>query len=275
MSEAREALLSVKSHSVFFRMYDRGFKYRDSQVINKLSIDVMPGEIAAIVGASGAGKSVLAHSILGLLPDNARTEGEIWYDGTKLTQVDKERLRGIEIALIPQSVNYLDPLMKVGGQVVIPRKGDGGGKVRTQMTEVLFARYGLAKEVMDYYPFQLSGGMTRRVLVCAAFSCGARLVIADEPTPGMDRQAVEETVSLFRSLAKEGCGVMLITHDIDMALRVADKVSVFLDGTVIETAGIEAFSGKGERLRHPFSRALYNALPQNGFHSSQKETALI
>jgi peptide/nickel transport system ATP-binding protein len=273
MSEARKPLLSVKSHSVFFRMYDRGFSHCDSQVIDNLSIDVMAGEVAAIVGASGAGKSVLAHSILGLLPDNAWTEGDIRYDGAKLTQADKERLRGIEIALIPQSVNYLDPLMKVGGQVVIPRKGDGGGKIRAQKTEELLARYGLAKEVMNYYPFQLSGGMTRRVLVCAASSCGARLIIADEPTPGMDGQAVAETVSLFRSLAKEGCGVMLITHDIDMALQAADTVSVFLSGTIIETASIDAFSGKGRKLRHPFSRALYNALPQNGFHSGQKEAA--
>lgn len=271
MIKKRESLLSVRSLSVSFQMYIKGVRHKESPVIRNLSIDVAPGEIVAVAGASGSGKSVLAHSILGLLPENARTQGDIVYDGTLLCQKEKERLRGNEIVLIPQSVNYLDPLMKVADQILMPRKGDGGRACRREQAGQLIARYGLEKKVLDYYPFQLSGGMARRVLVSAAASCGARLVIADEPTPGMDEAAIAETVRLFRGLAKKGCGVMLITHDIEMALQAADRVAVFLEGTVVETAHITAFDGNGEQLKHPFSKALAQARPANGFTGSRKE----
>lgn len=265
MNQTGKPLLSVRALSVSFQMYDSGFRHRDSQVIADLSINVASGEIVAVVGASGSGKSVLAHSILGLLPENARMQGEIAYKGVVLSQKDKKKLRGREIALIPQSVNYLDPLMKVANQLLIPRRGDGGNAARREKAGELLARYGLGKEVLNYYPFQLSGGMARRVLVSTASSCGAGLVIADEPTPGMDEASVAETVRLFRALAEKGCGVMLITHDIEMAVQAAHRIAVFLDGTVVETADAGAFKGNGKKLNHPFSRALCSARPQNGF----------
>lgn len=274
MKEKREPLLSVRSLSVSFRMYTRGVHHRHSQVIRNLSIDVAPGEIVAIAGASGSGKSVLAHSILGLLPENALIQGDIIYEGKILDQKDKERIRGNEIVLIPQSVNYLDPLMKVANQILIPQQGDGGRHARREQAGRLLARYGLDKKVLNYYPFQLSGGMARRILVSTAASREVRLVIADEPTPGMDETAVAETVRLFRGLASKGCGVMLITHDIEMALQAADRVAVFLDGTVVETADINAFEGGSEQLEHPFSRALSRARPKNGFIGSRKEVHL-
>lgn len=273
METTQTPLLEVRDHSVYFRMYDKGFRQRDSQVIRNLSITVNPGEVLAVVGASGSGKSVLAHSILGLLPKNAWTEGAIVFDGKELMQKDKERLRGKEISLIPQSVTYLDPLMKVGDQVLEPKRGDGGRPARRATAAELLSRYDLGQEVLEYYPFQLSGGMTRRVLVSTASSAGARLVVADEPTPGMDQRSVAETVRLFRAFADQGCGVVLITHDIEMGLQTADRVAVFLDGTVVEVASVEDFTGRGEALSHPFSRALWNALPSNGFHSSTKEAA--
>lgn len=274
MEEKRAPLLTVRSLSVYFRMYTRGVHHRNSGVISNLSIAVAPGEIVAIVGASGSGKSVLAHSILGLLPENALLRGDIIYDGNILEQKDKERIRGNEVVLIPQSVNYLDPLMKVANQILVPHKGDGGRAARREQAGRLIGRYGLDKKVLDYYPFQLSGGMARRVLVSTAASQEVRLVIADEPTPGMDEMAVAETVRLFRGLAKKGCGVMLITHDIEMALQAADRVAVFLDGTVVETADITAFDGNEEQLKHPFSRALSLARPKNGFIGSRKEAGL-
>jgi peptide/nickel transport system ATP-binding protein len=230
-------------------------------VISSLSVSIYPGEILAVVGASGSGKSLLAHAVLGLLPGNAVTSGSIVFAGQKLTPKQQASLRGREIALIPQSVNYLDPLLRVGKQV---RTAVNGGNAARIQREV-FARYKLPPDTERLFPFQLSGGMARRVLVSTALVSGARLVIADEPTPGLDEAAIEETLGYFRELADEGRGVMLITHDIETALRVADRIAVFYAGTTVETALATDFTGEGEALRHPYTKALWRALPQNGF----------
>lgn len=118
----KEAILSVKDLSVSFHMYDTGLEQYDLKVISNLTLDVRPGEIVAIAGSSGSGKSLLAHAVMGLLPKNASISGEISYKGNVLSQKDKERLRGHDFALVPQSVGYLDPLMTVGSQVLGDRK---------------------------------------------------------------------------------------------------------------------------------------------------------
>ena len=110
-------ILEVKELSISFKQYVRGLKQEDSNVISSLNLTIEEGEVLAVVGASGSGKSLLAHAILGILPSNANITGTINYDGEELTAVKQASLRGKEIALIPQSVNYLDPLMQVGKQV--------------------------------------------------------------------------------------------------------------------------------------------------------------
>ena len=117
------------------------------------------------------------------------------------------------------------------------------------------------------YPFELSGGMARRVLFSTAMLTDAQLIIADEPTPGMHLEAAVEAMRMFRELADAGKGILLITHDIDLAIRVADRVAVFYAGSVLEIARAADFTGAGERLRHPYTRALWQALPQNGFQT--------
>ena len=112
----REPILTVKDLSVSFHMYDKGLEQYDLKVISNLDLEVCPGEIVAIAGSSGSGKSLLAHAVMGLLPENATLKGEIVYKGIKLDQKDKENLRGKELALVPQSVSYLDPLMRTGNQ---------------------------------------------------------------------------------------------------------------------------------------------------------------
>jgi len=107
--------------------------------------------------------------------------------------------------------------------------------------------------------------MARRVLVSMAVVSEASVVIADEPTPGLDAEVIKEAAASFRELADNGSGVMVITHDIDFALKVADKIAVFYAGTMVEIAPVSDFSGKGEKLRHPYTRALWRALPQNEF----------
>ena len=260
MEPNQQPLLEVSDLSVSFQMYRRGLTRQRLQVISSLSLSVYPGEILAVAGSSGSGKSLLASAILGILPDNARVEGRLSFDGRPLTPDRQAELRGGEIALVPQSVAFLDPLMKVGSQA------DGHRKPRpTEKRRSLFRRFGLPEQTERLYPFQLSGGMARRVLVSTALLAGARLIIADEPTPGMSLDQAREALQMFRDLADAGKAVVLITHDIDLAFHFAHRIAVFYAGTTVETAPAEDFRRGPEALRPPYSRALWRALPQHDF----------
>lgn len=257
----KEPILTVKDLSIAFHMYDKGLEQYDLKVISNLDLDVYPGEIVAIAGSSGSGKSLLAHAVMGLLPENALLSGTIAYKGKILDQADKEKLRGKELALVPQSVAYLDPLMRIGTQV----SGKGAPKKKVTLQKKIFQRLQLKENVEKLYPFQLSGGMARRVLVSTAVLSGADVIIADEPTPGLDLEMALETLKIFRELADEGKAIVLITHDIDLAFHIADRVAVFYAGTTLEIADANDFLEGPEALRHPYSKALWKALPQNGF----------
>ena len=260
MEPNQQPRLEVSDLSVSFQMYRRGLTRQRLQVISSLSLSVYPGEILAVAGSSGSGKSLLASAILGILPGNARVEGRLSFDGRPLTPDRQAELRGGEIALVPQSVAFLDPLMKVGPQA------DGHRKPRpTEKRRSLFRRFGLPEQTERLYPFQLSGGMARRVLVSTALLAGARLIIADEPTPGMSLDQAREALQMFRDLADAGKAVVLITHDIDLAFHFAHRIAVFYAGTTVETAPAEDFRRGPEALRHPYSRALWRALPQHDF----------
>ena len=254
-------LLSVEHLSISFTQYDRGTRRRVLPAIRDLDLTIHRGQVAAVVGSSGSGKSLLAHGILGLLPYNARMEGELRYDGAPLTPRRAAALRGREIALIPQEVTCLDPLMKTGLQL---RKGRRDPESRDACRAVL-ARYGLGPETEDLYPFELSGGMARRVLIAAAVMDRPRLIVADEPTPGLDARAAGRILGHLGELAEEGAAVLLITHDLETALTIAHRVVVLYAGETVEEADAADFAAG--RLRHPYTRALWNALPQNGFTS--------
>lgn len=257
----KEPILSVKDLSVSFQMYDNGLEKYDLKVISNLTLDVRPGEIVAIAGSSGSGKSLLAHAVMGLLPENASISGELSYKGKVLSQKEKEALRGKEMALVPQSVSYLDPLMKVGTQV----RGRKADKEIIKAQREIFRRFHLDEKTEQLYPFQLSGGMARRVLVSTAVLSGAEVIIADEPTPGLDLEMALEALKIFRELSDEGKAVILITHDIDLAFHIADRIAVFYAGTTVEIAAAKDFLEGVDALRHPYSKALWKALPQNGF----------
>ena len=250
-----EPLLTIQDLTVSF-----GDGSNTLQVISKLNLQVSPGEILAVAGSSGSGKSLLASAILGILPPNAAVSGTMLYDKAPLTPDRQAALRGTEISLVPQSVDFLDPLMKIGPQA------DGHQRPKpTEKRRKIFSMLGLPPKTEKLYPFQLSGGMARRVLVSTAMLGSSRLVIADEPTPGMSLRQAEAALAMFRRMADNGAAVILITHDIDLAFRFADRVSVFYAGTTLETAAAEAFRQGPEALYHPYSKALWNALPQNGF----------
>ena len=246
--------LEVNGLSVSFSMYDKGTRKRDLKVISDLNIKMNTGEILAVAGSSGSGKSLLAHAILGILPQNAKCGGEMTWFGEPLTSKLQKQIRGKELALVPQSVTYLDPLMRVGKQV----------SRNMQKAVSTLKNYDLDEKVVRHFPFELSGGMSRRVLLATAAASNAKVIIADEPTPGLSKELAASAMAGFRELADNGASVLLITHDLDLALKYADRIAVFYAGTTVETANAADFESEG-LLRHPYSRALWSAMPQNGF----------
>ena len=260
MTEQMNTLLDVRHLSVSFESYDAKLQKVIFTAVKDMSLTLEKGKILAIVGSSGSGKSLLAHAVMGILPDNAKTGGTFYYKGEKLTKKKIEEIRGKKMAFIPQSISFLDPLMPVGEQV----QGIQGKAVRA-LQEKLFKHFHLKEGTDKLYPFQLSGGMARRILLSTALVGNSELIIADEPTPGLDLDTAVKALQDFRSIANEGRGIILITHDIDLAIHIADSIAIFHDGRIIETADTSTFTGDGEGLKHPYSRALFAALPQNGF----------
>lgn len=257
----KEKILEINHMKISFCQYQKGMQQTKLPVIRDLSVTIHAGEMVAIVGSSGSGKSLLAHGIMGILPYNATMEGEIRYCEETLTDRKIKKLRGKEIVLVPQSTSYLDPLMKVGQQIC---KGKKDPEKKRKLDQI-FEKYSLDKKVQDQYPFELSGGMTRRIMISTALIETPKLVIADEPTPGLDPKLARRAMEHFRQLADMGAAVLVITHDLELALETVDRIQVFYAGYTIEDARTADFE-REETLRHPYTRALWRAMPKNGFH---------
>ncbi len=263
MKKSVPPILDIKDLTISFSQYEKGLRRCEIEVIYNLNVTINPGEVVAVVGSSGSGKSLLAHAVLGLLPSNCNASGFINFNGELMDAKRIEEVRGKGIVLVPQSVTYLDPLEKVGRQV----RRERGEKSVIRRQKELFKYYGLEEKTEQLYPFELSGGMARRILLAASMMESPTLIIADEPTPGLHLEAAKKAMRHFRNFANEGHGVLLITHDIELALEVADRIAVFYAGTTLEEALVSDFSNM-EKLRHPYTKELWRALPQNGFQSS-------
>lgn len=258
-------LLQLDDVSVGFERYaGRGvLAPRETRfVMEHLSLSLHEGEILALVGASGSGKTLIADTIMGLFAANAQVTGRVWFDGDAMDERSLTPLRGNRIAFVPQSVESLDPLQRVGRQIERLAQGMTKQEARARRRE-LFARYRLDEETARCYPFELSGGMARRVLLIGALMNRPRVIVADEPTPGLDMELAVRAMDDFRAFANDGGGVLLITHDIELALRVADRIAVFQDGTVVEETAVASFASP-DLLQHSFSRKLWHALPEHG-----------
>lgn len=254
-------ILEIKNLSISFPKRGKGLDKTAFQTIRNMELAVYSGEIVAVVGASGSGKSLLANAVMGLLPKNAVQEGTMNYKGKPLTEKRQKQLRGREIALIPQSINSLDPLMKTEKFVKSMMRGNN----KKKRLEEIFKRLRLPAETSTYYPYQLSGGMARRILIASALASEAELIIADEPTPGLDSTSLDEFIQIMKQIPDKKRALVLITHDIQTAVKTADRIAVFYAGETVEIAKASHFSGNGNQLKHPYTKALWNALPENGF----------
>lgn len=258
------ALLRVEDLAVSFVQYERGLHRRTVTALSGMDLTAGAGEVVALVGASGAGKSLLAHAVLGLLPPNAQESGTVAVDGVALEPHARRRLTGRDVMLLPQSVGFLDPVAPIGRQLRRSAHLAGLDDPRRAAAEAL-QRRGLGPEVLSRYPHELSGGMIRRVLVAMATMSTPRLIFADEPTPGLQLAVAHAILAEFREMADAGCAVVLITHELRGALEVVDRVVICHEGRTLEVAEPRAFDGDGSGLVHPYSRALWLALPDNGF----------
>jgi len=254
-------LLKINNLSIGFTQYFKGLEQRKLKVISDLTLDLYEDEILAVLGSSGSGKSLLAHGILGILPPNAKVKGSIYYKDEKLDSKLQEKLRGDIISLIPQSVNYLNPLMKVKYQAIGYVEDEYLKNEKLKKQEEIFKKYNLDKSVGDMYPHQLSGGMARKVLISTALLNNPRIIIADEPTPGLDKKSVKETINDLIDLKNNGASILLITHDIDTAIKTSDRIAILYLGYIIEITETKNFMFNDENLLHPYTKALFNALP--------------
>jgi len=258
-------MIRIDNLHVTFRLRDR----RQIAALRGVSLTIAAGETLALIGESGSGKSVLGMAIASLLPPTAVVTGAVVFNNANLLALDEDRLtglRGSHIGFIPQSAGLaLNPTMKVAAQVQEAfngRRRRGGAR---QKALELLARLGLNRTIALGYPHQYSGGMRQRALVAIGVAAGPRLVIADEPTKGIDHEKKQEVRQLLSEIRRNdpGAAMLLVTHDLDLARTMADRVAVMYCGQVVETAGAASFF---QAPGHPYSRALLAALPENGLH---------
>ncbi|RDD63834.1 ABC transporter ATP-binding protein [Ferruginivarius sediminum] len=240
-----------------------------AKAVDDVSLDVEEGEIRAIVGESGCGKSVLSLSILRLLPQPPafHAGGEIRFGGRdllKVSQSEIRHIRGNEISMIFQEpMSALNPVFTIGHQlteVYRVHRGVDARSARRQAVEMLTLVGVPAPEArLREYPFQLSGGMRQRVMIAMALACRPKLLIADEPTTALDVTIQAQILDLMRDLRESlGTAIILITHDLGVVAEMADRVSVMYAGRVAESAEVEALF---DRTLHPYTRGLMHAVP--------------
>lgn len=254
MNKNKECLLEISRLSIAFPA---------KQVIDHLDLTICAGETVGLVGESGSGKTVVALSILGLLPVGASVlEGEIRYEGRNLLKLGGRalrELRGCGIGMIFQDPrSALNPVMRIEKQLLEGmryRLGYSKGNAAQEGVNLL-AKVGIEdpERCMAAYAYQLSGGMRQRVLIAMALSCKPRLLICDEITSSVDSIAESQLLTLLAQLRKNRqFSILLITHDLLVIRRLADRVSVLFRGRNVEEGSTEKILSQPS---HPFTRTL-------------------
>ena len=258
-------LLSVRSLSTEFRT-ERG----TIKAVDDVSFDLASGETLAIVGESGSGKSVTAMSMLRLIPTppGRISSGEVVFDGVDLLKLDDRdirNIRGNRIAMIFQEpMSSLNPSLTVGLQIAEPinihRKTPWAAAMNKAVELLGKVRISDGKSRLSSYPHQYSGGMRQRVMIAMALACQPQLIIADEPTTALDVTVQAQILALLKELTREANSAMiLITHDLGVVARYADRVAVMYGGRIVETAAARDLY---KHPRHPYTRGLMASVPR-------------
>lgn len=235
-------------------------------VLKDLSVDVERGRIVSVVGESGCGKSTLLHAIIGFLPDGGIIDsGVISFCGTDL-RTASERVRadlmGRDIAFLFQEPgSYLNPIRRIGAQFADYMKAHGSGSGWKAAAIAALSRENLdaPEKLLEAYPFQLSGGMRQRVATAMALALVPKLLLVDEPTSALDVIASRSLLDRLRHMSQDiGCSIVFVTHNIDAAAYVADKICIMQGGTFVEHGVTEEIL---RRPSHPYTRMLLRAVP--------------
>ncbi len=262
---AAKPLLSVRGLTVRGQRGGRSWP-----IVSAFDLDLAAGEVIGIVGESGSGKSLTARAIIGLTPPGMEISGSITFDGRELVGMsprERASLRGADIGMVLQDpFTMLDPLMRCGRQVEETlRENRSGNRLSKseRRAEVLrrLAEVGIGDPaIADRYPFQLSGGMRQRVAIACVLARDPRLLIADEPTTGLNVSIQREILQLLRSLQKSrGMALVLITHDLGVAFTFCDRINVLYAGSSLEAGPA---TDVAQTPLHPYTLALLLAEPR-------------
>ncbi|MDO5703656.1 MAG: ABC transporter ATP-binding protein [Paracoccus sp. (in: a-proteobacteria)] len=264
-SDALRPVLEVRDLSIRFRG-------QPIDLIDGVSLSILPGQTLAVVGESGCGKSVTSLAAMGLLPKKAATVtgGQVLFNGEDLLTKSRreiEELRGNRMAMIFQEpMTSLNPVFTVGDQVaeaVRRHKGCTRAEARDRALEMFRrVRMPAAEKRLDDYPHQLSGGMRQRVMIAMALANDPALLIADEPTTALDVTIQAQILDLMRELQAEyGTALMMITHDLGVVAEIADQVAVMYAGRVVESGPAGRIFGEPQ---HPYTLGLMGSMPALG-----------
>ena len=251
------------------------------RAVRDLSFELAKGATLGIVGESGCGKSMTALAIMGLLPENARTDGRVVFDGRNLLGWSEDELcgiRGNRIGMVFQEpMTSLNPVHPIGRQVaeaLVLHRGMSRGAAKREAIALL-DRVGipLPSQRFDHHPHQLSGGQRQRVMIAMALSCGPDLLIADEPTTALDVTIQKQILDLLRGLIDDlGMGLILISHDLGVIAQSVDDIIIMYGGAAIERGGAATIF---QDLSHPYTQGLFGAVPRLGLRRADGEAVRL
>ncbi|QYZ71770.1 ABC transporter ATP-binding protein [Neotabrizicola shimadae] len=258
-----EPLLSLRDLTVRFRLPDR-----EVVAVDRVSLDLSPGEVLGIVGESGSGKSQILFALMGLLASNGKVGGQALFRGQDLLAMkpsDLDRVRGDQISMIFQDpMTSLNPYQRVGDQLaegLRVHRGLGRSEARKAAVAMLErVRIPDAAARALRYPHEFSGGMRQRVMIAMALLMKPAILLADEPTTALDVTIQAQVLDLMAELAREnGTAVVLVTHDLGVVARLCDRVAVLYGGRLMEESPAEALF---DAPKHPYSAGLLRATPR-------------
>lgn len=235
--------------------------------VSGVNLQIHSGEMVALIGESGCGKSVTALSLMGLQPEQARVTGKLLFQGENLLHLDEKRwadYRGDKISMIFQEpMTALNPLIKAGKQIeenLREHENVSKGKAREQVLSMM-RKVGLpdAERIYESYPHQLSGGQRQRIMIAMAFINNPALLIADEPTTALDVTIQAQIMELMRKMNRElGSAVLLISHDLGVVRSLCSRIYIMYAGHVVETGDVKTIL---QNPMHPYTRGLAAAIP--------------
>jgi oligopeptide/dipeptide ABC transporter ATP-binding protein len=260
-------LLEIEKLRTYFFVRDHVAK-----AVDEVDLAIAPGRTLGLVGESGCGKSVTAHSIIGLIPDppGKIVSGRILFEGTNLLQLPEakmRKIRGNQISMIFQEpMTSLNPVYPVGdqvGEVIRLHQKLSRKETRDRVVDMLrLVGIAEAEKCSDCYPHQMSGGMRQRVMIAMALACNPKLMIADEPTTALDVTIQAQILDLMNKLKDEtGASILFITHDLGVIAEMAQHVAVMYAGKVMEYTDVKRLFAQP---RHPYTVGLLQSIPVLG-----------